>query len=137
MEHEYDDIINLPRPRSKRHAPMAAIDRAAQFAPFAALSGYEAIVRETARLTEEQTCLAEDEKERLDTVLSYFAGLLEAGDSPEITVKYFEPDDRKNGGRYVSFSDVLRRIDEVKRSIVFACGTELRIDCVVDIILKD
>lgn len=134
MEREYDDIIDLPRPHSKRHAPMSRADRAAQFAPFAALTGYDAIVRETARLTEEPIELAEDEKQRLDGILSHLSVLLEVGDFPKVTVKYFEPDSRKRGGSYVTLSDELRCIDVFRRVLVLACGVSVRIERIADII---
>lgn len=136
MQREYDDIIDLPRPRSKRRAPMALGDRAAQFAPFSALGGYEDIVLETARLTEEQLELAEDEKQRLDGVISHLAGLLESGLSPRVTVRYFEPDSRKRGGSYVSLSGGLRRIDAFCRTMIFGCGVSVRIDRIIDLIAE-
>lgn len=131
---EYDDIIDLPRPHSGRRAPMSAADRAAQFAPFAALTGYEALVRETARLTEDQTELAEDEKQRLDRILSHLSVLLEAGEVPEVTVKYFEPDSRKRGGRCVTFSGEIRDIDALSRMMIFSCGVSVPIELISDII---
>lgn len=131
--HEYDDIIKLPRPRSSRHAPMAISERAAQFSPFAALTGYEDIVRETARLTEGRIELAEDEKQRLARSLSVLEKLLCAGHSAHVTVKYFEPDGRKSGGKYVTVSGELRRIDPVGRKLLFCGGRRVCIDDIIKI----
>ena len=96
-EIKYADIINASRPRSALHSPMARIDRAAQFAPFSALTGYEAAVEETARLTDPRTELAEDESARLDAALRRLAA--DERDSP-VRITYFRPDNRKAGGDY-------------------------------------
>ena len=97
-EAKYGDIIGLSHPVSQVHPQMSVHERAAQFSPFAALTGHEAAIRETARLTEGQIELEEDRKEELDEKLS---GLLQPGSvCPEVTVCYFEPDARKEGGAY-------------------------------------
>ena len=107
-EIKYADIINASRPRSALHPPMARIDRAAQFAPFSALTGYEAAVEETARLTDPRTELAEDESARLDAALRRLAA--DERDSP-VRITYFRPDNRKAGGAYVTITGRVREID--------------------------
>lgn len=99
--HEYDDIIHLPHHVSARHPQMPPEERAAQFSPFAALSGHEEAIRETARLTEDCALLDEDRREELNEQLLV---LREREDrEPEIAVTYFRPDVRKSGGAYVTF----------------------------------
>ena len=123
---EYDDIIDLPRPKSK-HEPMPMSDRAAQFSPFAALTGYGDAIDETARLTGHRIELSEEESAELDYKQQYLATL----DAPTVTVTYFVPDERKTGGAYVTHTGVLKRIDEVERMMVFADGTRVEMDEVV------
>lgn len=123
---EYDDIIDLPRPKSK-HEPMPMSDRAAQFSPFAALTGYGDAIDETARLTDHRIELSEEERTELDYKQQYLSTL----DSPMVTVTYFVPDSRKSGGAYVTHTGVLKRVDEVERMMVFVDGTQVPLDEVV------
>lgn len=123
---EYDDIIDLPRPKSK-HEPMPMSDRAAQFSPFAALTGYGDAIDETARLTDRRIELSEEERAELDYKQQYLATL----DAPTVTVTYFVPDERKSGGAYVTHTGVLKRVDEVERMMVFVDGTQVPLDEVV------
>lgn len=125
---EYDDIIDLPRPKSK-HEPMPMSDRAAQFSPFAALTGYGDAIDETARLTDARIELSEEERAELDYKQQYLATL----DSPTVTVTYFVPDERKSGGAYVTHTGVLKRVDEVERMVVFKDGLRVPLDEVMDI----
>lgn len=125
---EYDDIIDLPRPKSK-HEPMPMSDRAAQFSPFAALTGYGDAIDETARLTDARIELSEEERAELDYKQQYLATL----DAPTVTVTYFVPDERKSGGAYVTHTGVLKRVDEVERMVVFEDGLRVPLDEVVDI----
>ncbi len=125
---EYDDIIDLPRPKSK-HEPMPKSDRAAQFSPFAALTGYGDAIDETARLTDARIELSEEERAELDYKQQYLATL----DAPTVTVTYFVPDERKSGGAYVTHTGTLKRIDEVERAMVFADGARVEMDEVVGI----
>lgn len=125
---EYDDIIDLPRPKSK-HEPMPMSDRAAQFSPFAALTGYGDAIDETARLTDHRIELSEEERAELDYKQQYLSTL----DSPTVTVTYFVPDERKTGGAYVTHTGVLKRVDEVERMVVFKDGLRVPLDEVVDI----
>lgn len=125
--HRYDDIIGLPRPGSDRHLPMSLADRAAQFAPFAALVGYEDAVREEERRTEEFVFLEEDEKAVLDAALRDIRSRLR--ERPEVTVTYFEKDMFKSGGTYLRKTGVVRNLDDVEKAILFEDGTlvELRL----------
>ena len=125
---EYDDIIDLPRPKSK-HEPMPMNDRAAQFSPFAALTGYGDAIDETARLTDRRIELSEEESAELDYKQQYLATL----DAPTVTVTYFVPDERKSGGAYVTHTGVLKRVDEVERMVVFKDGLRVPLDEVMDI----
>lgn len=125
---EYDDIIDLPRPKSK-HEPMPMSDRAAQFSPFAALTGYGDAIDETARLTDHRIELSEEERAELDYKQQYLATL----DAPTVTVTYFVPDERKSGGAYVTHTGVLKRIDELERMMLFMDGTRVELDDVMGI----
>lgn len=125
---EYDDIIDLPRPKSK-HEPMPMSDRAAQFSPFAALTGYGDAIDETARLTDARIELSEEERAELDYKQQYLSTL----DMPTVTVTYFVPDERKTGGAYVTHTGVLKRVDEVERMVVFEDELRVPLDEVVDI----
>ena len=108
MKTPYDDIIHLPHHVSQNHPQMPMLDRAAQFAPFAALTGYEAAVGETARLTAERRELDPQEAEELNRRLSELVARLP--DHPEVTVEYFVPDNRKAGGAYVTMTGRVRHI---------------------------
>lgn len=123
--HEYDDIINLPNPTSKTHLRMSLYNRAAQFSPFAALTGHDAAIKETARLTEEKRELSEDEIARLNEKLNIITKNI--GTEKMVTITYFVPDDRKSGGAYVSCSGIVKRIDEYERIIVLTDKTVIPI----------
>ena len=129
MSGPYDDIINLPHPTSKRHPRMPVHDRAAIFSPFAALSGHGAAIAETARLTEQRIELDEDTRAELDRRQ---AVLLEHMDEqPEITITWFQPDERKDGGAYLTTTGRLRKFRELERILVLADGTEIPLEDVV------
>ena len=128
-EHCYDDIINLPHYVSTKHPHMAPLDRAAQFSPFAALTGHEAAIKETARLTEERLEFEEDEKELLDAKLQIIREHLT--EKPEVTFTYFEPDKKKSGGSYVTVSGRVKKMDLYGRRIIFEDKTEILMDDVV------
>lgn len=106
---KYDDIIHLPRPASNRRAHMSMVDRGAQFSPFAALVGYEAVLEESARLTEAETCLDTDGKEELSRALGYLSDHLE--ETGEIRIRCFQRDKRKQGGAYVWYSGRVKKLD--------------------------
>lgn len=131
MTEDYEDIIRLPHHVSRRHPRMSAMARAAQFAPFAALTGHEAALAETRRLTEGRIELSEEEAERLDARLQQLRAVLE--EEPRVTVEYFRPDDKKEGGACLTYSGHLRRIDEQRRLLIFAEGTQIPIPELLDI----
>lgn len=120
---KYDDIINLPRPVSKKHPPMPMANRAAQFSPFAALSGHNEAIREAARETEKRRTLGENEQEILNRKIALLRKHL--AEQPEITATYFEPDGKKDGGRYVSISGRIRKIDNYQRLLLLEGGVEI------------
>lgn len=132
--HRYDDIIMLPRHVSKTHPPMPAADRAAQFAPFAALTGHYDAVKETARLTEERVELDESCKAVLDGKLQDIRRRL--GEEPAVTVTYFVPDERKSGGSYETAAGCVRKIDEYERVLVLTDGTRIPVSELLEIELK-
>ena len=129
MSGPYDDIINLPHPTSQRHPRMPIHDRAAIFSPFAALSGHGAAIAETARLTERRMELDEDTRAELD---SKQAVLLEHIDEqPEITITWFQPDEKKDGGAYLTTTGRLKKLRELERLLVLADGAEIPLEDVV------
>ena len=131
MKSPYDDIIHLPHHVSRNHPQMPMLDRAAQFAPFAALTGYEAAVGETARLTAERRELDAQEAEELNRRL--VAIIARLPDRPEATIEYFVPDDRKAGGAFVSVTGRVRHISVPERTLVMEDGTVIPLDDVVSV----
>ena len=127
----YEDIVDLPHHVSPTRPRMSRADRAAQFSPFAALTGHDAAVRETARLTDRRIETAEDKRQELDLKLQLLTQVLPS--QPEVTVTYFVPDARKQGGAYVSVSGNLRRIDSRRRILLLAEGTTIPADDVVEL----
>jgi len=127
----YDDIIHLPHHTSRRRQAMPRIGRAAQFAPFAALSGYDDAVQETARLTDR---LIEQDEESLALMNEKLHALLEViKDQPEIIITYFEPDEKKAGGSYQRITGRIRRIDEINRLLILADRTAIPMDSIFEI----
>ena len=124
-EKQYADIINQSRPVSPKHPPMSMLNRAAQFSPFAALTGYDAAVKETARLTDEKIALDEYAKSMLSDRLQMIAEYID--DLPEVTFTYFVPDKKKSGGAYVSVTGTVKEIDEFERIVVLGDGTKIPI----------
>ena len=131
MTGRYNDIIALPRPCSGRHQPMTRIGRAAQFAPFAALSGYDDAVRETARLTDEQREMTEEKMALMNEKLRALLEIIR--DQPQITITFFEPDKHKNGGAYLSVTGRIRRVDEVNRQLILTDRTVIAMDAICEI----
>lgn len=127
----YEDMLELPHPVSKMHPQMPRRDRAAQFAPFAALTGYEEAVREAARITEEKMILDEDSKVQLDWKLRCLQEKVK--EQPIITVTYFMKDERKKGGKYVTVTGVLKRIDSYTHQFVLENGEEIPVEDVVSL----
>ncbi|MBE7017528.1 MAG: hypothetical protein E7420_05160 [Ruminococcaceae bacterium] len=129
--HRYDDLLALPHPTSKKHKRMSRENRAAQFSPFAALTGYDALVDETARFTEMRTELDEQHKSALDEILRLL--LEHIGEKPEIGIRYFVPDLRKFGGEFLDYRGRLLRIDAFEGSLLFEDGLKIAIEDVFDI----
>ena len=123
---DYDDIINLPHHQSKNHPRMSLYDRAAQFAPFAALTGYDDAVKEARRLTDSKPELEENQLEELDQKLADLMSRIE--EHPEVVVTYFEPDDKKEGGAYVTCVGKIKKIDGYKRRLIFEDSKDINID---------
>lgn len=130
----YDDIRNHSRYKLKHHQPMSMWSRAAQFSPFAALTGYDDEIDEAARLTDRREEMKEDELNGLNQA---FQKLLErASDRPLVSVTYFQPDERKDGGEYVSYTGRFRFFDETERILHFTDRTEIPVDDVFHIEMK-
>ena len=126
MTGPYDDILHLPHPTSKRHPRMPIADRAAQFSPFAALTGHGTAIEETARVTDRRIELDEDAKEQLDQMLQL---LLERMDEqPEVTVTWFSPDEKKAGGQYHTATGKLKRIDTQASRLILTDGTQIPLE---------
>ena len=128
---KYDDIINLPHHVSAVRPHMPMIDRAAQFMPFRALTGYEDAVHEMARLTDQKIELTEDEKALLDLRLQGLADRL-AG-NPQVTVTYFQPDVKKAGGAYITVAGQLKKMDDFEGVLILAGGERILIEDILDI----
>lgn len=130
-EKKYGDIIHLPHHVSSVHPHMPVSDRAAQFAPFAALTGYGDVIKETARQTDEGPDLSENEKQELNYKIQLACAL--PGEKPEIVLTYFVQDEKKSGGAYHTARGKIRRIDPDAGQIILEDGLRIRLDCVVDI----
>lgn len=128
---KYNEIIYLPHHVSKTRPQMPMSDRAAQFAPFAALTGYDAAIKETGRLTDERIEL---DVEALSALDMKYQLLMEALDeAPEVTITYFQPDERKAGGKYVSAVGAVKKIDDFERRITMQDGAKIPMDDVLSI----
>ena len=126
VSHKYDDIINLPHHVSKKHPQMSLHDRAAQFSPFAALTGHKAAINETARLTDEKQILSEDVIAKLNEQLNLIKENI--GTNQTVTITYFVPDDRKSGGAYISNTGVVKKINEYNHTVVLTDKTVIPIE---------
>ncbi len=131
MSGPYDEIIELPHHVSVRHPHMSVADRAAQFAPFAALTGYDSAVKETARQTEDKVELSEERKAELDMKQSILMDAI--ADHPEVFFTYFVPDELKAGGRYITKTGTIKRLDTLNRVYIMDDGTQIPLDEVSDI----
>ena len=116
---KYADIITLPHHKAANRKPMSLYDRAAQFAPFAALVGYDEMITEEARLTDAETPLSEGDIEVLNRKLSLILDMVEEKQHPEITVLYFEPDVRKDGGSFLQAQGAVKAIDPIEGRLIF------------------
>ena len=124
--HKYDDMIGLGHPIPRTHPPMARIKRAAQFASFDALTGFGAAIHEAGRETDEKKELSEDEIDMIDARLAVIEQHIK--EEPSVTVTYFLPDDKKAGGRYVTVSGNVRKLDGMNHMMVFADETRIPIE---------
>lgn len=131
-EHRYDDMIDLPHHTSKKHPRMPLLDRAAQFAPFAALTGHEAAIKETARLTEDEIELDENRKELLDLRLQQLQEHL--SEQRSVTVTYFKPDEKKAGGAYETVTGVVKKVDAYAGKLVFADGRRIGLERIIELV---
>ena len=127
----YEDIVNLPPHISKKHPQPSMMDRAARFAPFAAITGYEEMVLEEARVTEERVDLDEGALSLLNEKLNMIQEFLD--EEPEVTITYFEPDKKKSGGAYVSITGVVKRIDEYEHLVIMTDGKKINIEEIYDL----
>ena len=131
---KYYDIINMPHHVSKKHPQMPMEERAAQFAPFAALVGYEDAVEEMARLTDKRIELDEEAKNILDMKFQMLNEQLKVQIHPQVTIMYFVPDLKKEGGKYIKISGTIKRIDEFKQLIVLDDKAEIPITEIISIV---
>lgn len=127
----YEDILNLPHHVSKTRPQMSMLDRAAQFSPFAALTGYGDAIKETGRLTDEKIEMDEDRKAALDMKQAYLIEMID--EQPEISITYFLPDTKKSGGAYVTVTGNLKRFDEYERLLILTDGKKIPMDDIADI----
>ena len=131
MNNRYNEIINLPHHVSKTRPQMPMSDRAAQFAPFAALTGYDAAIKETGRLTDEKIEMDEEALNILNMKFQILARSLD--DEPEVTFTYFKPDERKAGGAYIEVTGTVKKVDDFERLIVMQNGMKIPMDDILNI----
>lgn len=135
---KYDEIINLPHFEPKYHKRMSIYNRSAQFAPFAALTGYNDAVKETARLTDSKIDLSEEVISMINLKLQIIETYIK--ERPNISVIYFESDKRKSGGKYLEYNGNIKRIDSINNTLLFEDGMKISINNLVDInsqLIKD
>lgn len=127
----YDKIINLPHHTSKNHPRMSMYQRAAQFAPFAALTGHGAAISETARLTDSEIELSDQERRILDDKLAQLIQHIK--ERPSVSITHFVPDQQKEGGRYSVHSGTVSKWDEYEHKLIFTDGMTINTNTVIDI----
>lgn len=127
----YDDIIDLPHHVSKKHPQMSMQNRAAQFSPFAALTGHNEAIKETQRATQQRIELDEYEKGRINAKLQMIQNKIE--EHPQITVTYFKPDCKKDGGEYRTVTASIKKIDGNQRKLILENEEEFRIENILSI----
>lgn len=135
MAENYEDIINLPHHISKKHRPMPREARAAQFAPFAALTGYESDVNEAARYTGKRRELGEYETEQLNRRINEIRDGIHG--NTEVIITYFKPDEKKAGGEYLNIGGRVRKIDDYGRTLTLTSGALIPLDDISEIVFKD
>lgn len=131
---KYKDIINLPHHVSNTRKPMSLYNRAAQFAPFAALTGYDDAIKETARLTEERIELSDELKNMLNQKIKLIIENIKL--QPEVAITYYVPDNKKSGGVYKTISGNVKRIDEVEKCIIFTNKLKIKVSDMLNIVLN-
>lgn len=131
--HKYDDIINLEHPTSKRHPRMSAMDRAAQFAPFSALTGYDDMVVERARITGSRMELDDMQKMALDESMTYV--LEHLSERPQVKITWFIKDARKSGGHYQEIEDAVQNVEVPNRMIILRNGLKIPMDDILEILV--
>lgn len=129
---KYDNIINLPHYELKNHKRMSPISRAAQFSPFAALTGFEDEISETGRIVEKEKELAEDKKEKLNQQLQ----ILEK-EKNLLKITYFCKDEKKLGGKYIEYTGILKQIDKINNLLIFTDKTKIPLEDILDIIIDN
>lgn len=132
--HQYDDIINIPYTKSKRHKPMSQLERAAQFAPFAALTGHKESIHETERLTDRKRILDENQIDIINKRLNEI--IFKIKNHPEVTVTYFQPDIKKNGGKYITITNKVKKVDVYSKIIVMMDNTKVYMKDIYKIEIK-
>lgn len=135
---KYDDIINLPHYEPKTHKRMSLEARAAQFAPFAALTGYEDEIKETARLTDKRINITESQKTLLNSKIQYILKKIEL--KPEVKFTYFVKDKNKAGGKYIEKTGIIKKIDKISKYIILKDNTKIPISEIINVnseLLKD
>jgi hypothetical protein len=130
-KHQYDDIINLQHHVSSNRVHMSILDRAAQFSPFAALTGFDGAIKETARLTDQRIELDEAAKTILDEKLRIVQEQLSR--QQEIEIVFFQPDETKSGGAYISMMGTVKKIEGYERAVVMQDETRIPIEEIIDI----
>ena len=127
----YEDIVNLPPHISEKYPQPSMMDRAARFAPFAAITGYEEMVLEEARVTEDRMDLDENELAILNEKLNIIIEALPT--EPEVRITYFEPDQKKSGGAYKRIVGAVKRIDEYEHLVIMTDGRKIAIDDIANV----
>ena len=128
---KYADIIDLPHHNPKTKPRMSIYDRAAQFSPFAALTGHDDVIDETARLTDAYSSLSEETERIINEKLSIINGMIDS--KPQVSIVYFKPDLLKEGGKYVLVTGNVKKIKDYEKTVVFDDGTVIDIDSITDI----
>ena len=128
---KYDDIINLDHPISKNHRPMSIYDRSAQFAPFAALTGYDESIEEASRIVDNKITLGIDKTNEINEKLTFLASQLI--NKPQISITYFKKDRLKRGGKYISITGIINKIDTTNRKILINKIEKIDLDDIIDI----
>lgn len=129
---KYKDIIHLPHKQSSTRTHMPVADRATQFAPFAALVGYDDAVKETARLTGSRRELSDGALDQLNAKLNYIQKHLD--EQPEVSISYFQPDSKKSGGAYLTCTGIVKRVDNYEHTVLMQDGREIFIDDITEIV---